>query len=160
VTHSRQAKKSCRQRPYRVECTGSLPNSEVKRRRARLVLGWGTAREDLRVLLAFCVVQPAHLKPGLALNSFPLKTALPAPVALPVTFFFVENSIDSYGKWHVLHGTDPLYSLKPLHTCLARKLQNPNVTRNGTWISKIAQLCGDFLRHPLQRGGGGRRSER
>ena len=43
-----------RQRPYRVECTGSLPNSEVKRRRARLVLGWGTAREDLRVLLAFC----------------------------------------------------------------------------------------------------------
>ena len=43
----------CRQRPYRVECTGSLPNSEVKRRRARLVLGWGTAREDLRVPLAF-----------------------------------------------------------------------------------------------------------
>ena len=44
-----------RQRPYRVECTGSLPNSEVKRRRARLVLGWGTAREDLRVLLAFAI---------------------------------------------------------------------------------------------------------
>ena len=42
-----------RWRPYRVECTGSLPNSEVKRHRARLVLGWGTAREDLRVLLAF-----------------------------------------------------------------------------------------------------------
>ena len=42
-----------RQRPYRVECTGSLPNSKVNRRRARLVLGWGTAREDLRVLLAF-----------------------------------------------------------------------------------------------------------
>ena len=40
--------------PYRVECTGSLPTSEVKRRRARLVLGWGTAREDLRVLSAFC----------------------------------------------------------------------------------------------------------
>jgi len=33
-----------RWRPYRVECTGSLPNSEVKRRRARLVLGWGTDR--------------------------------------------------------------------------------------------------------------------
>ena len=45
---------SClRWRPYRVECTGSLPTSEVKRRRARLVLGWGTAREDLRVLPAF-----------------------------------------------------------------------------------------------------------
>ena len=36
-----------RRRPYRVECTGSLLTSEVKRRRARLVLGWGTAREDL-----------------------------------------------------------------------------------------------------------------
>ena len=42
-----------RWRPYRVECTGSLPTSEVKRRRARLVLGWGTAWEDLRVLPAF-----------------------------------------------------------------------------------------------------------
>ena len=40
-------------RPYRVECTGSLATSEVKRRRARLVLGWGTAREDFRVLPAF-----------------------------------------------------------------------------------------------------------
>ena len=45
----------CRWRPYRVECTGSLPTSEVKRRRARLVLGWGTAREDLRVLPAFYI---------------------------------------------------------------------------------------------------------
>jgi hypothetical protein len=47
-----------RWRPYRVECTGSLPTSGVKRRRARLVLGWGTAREDLRVLPAFraCIV--------------------------------------------------------------------------------------------------------
>ena len=44
---------SPRRRPYRVEYTGSLPTSEVKRRRARLVLGWGTAREDLRVLPAF-----------------------------------------------------------------------------------------------------------
>ena len=42
-----------RWRPYRVECTGSLLTSEVKRRRARLVLWWGTAREDLRVLPAF-----------------------------------------------------------------------------------------------------------
>ena len=42
-----------RQRPYRVECTGSLPNSEVKRRRARIVPGWGTAWEHLRVLSAF-----------------------------------------------------------------------------------------------------------
>ena len=46
-------KNALRRRPYRVECTGSLPTSEVKRRRARLVLGWGTAREVLRVLTAF-----------------------------------------------------------------------------------------------------------
>ena len=44
-----------RWRPYRVECTGSLPTSEVKRRRAQSVLGWGTAREDLRVLPALRV---------------------------------------------------------------------------------------------------------
>ena len=44
-----------RRRPYRVECTGTLLTSEVKRRRARLVLGWGTTREDLRVLSAFLV---------------------------------------------------------------------------------------------------------
>ena len=44
-THSRW-------RPYRVECRGSLLTSEDKRRGARLVLGRGTAREDLRVLPA------------------------------------------------------------------------------------------------------------
>ena len=44
---------SFRRRPYRVECTGSLLTSEVKRHRARSVLGWGTAWEDLRVLSAF-----------------------------------------------------------------------------------------------------------
>ena len=43
-----------RWRPYRVECTGSLLTSEVKRLRARLVLGSGTAWEYLRVLSAFC----------------------------------------------------------------------------------------------------------
>ena len=41
-----------RQRPYRGEYTGSLQNSEVNHRRARIVLRWGTAREVLRVLLA------------------------------------------------------------------------------------------------------------
>ena len=40
-------------RPYHVECTGSLLTSEVKRHRAQLVLGWGTAWEALRVPLAF-----------------------------------------------------------------------------------------------------------
>ena len=42
-----------RWRPYRVECTGFLPTSEVKRRRTRLVLRWGAAGEDRRVLPAF-----------------------------------------------------------------------------------------------------------
>ena len=46
-------KNAFRWRPYRVECTGSLLTSEVKQRRARSVLGWGTAWEDLRVLSAF-----------------------------------------------------------------------------------------------------------
>ena len=43
-----------RQRPYCDEHTRSHPNSEVKHRKARSVLGWGTAWEVLRVLLAFC----------------------------------------------------------------------------------------------------------
>ena len=47
---------ACRRRPYRVECTGSLLTSEVKRHRARLVLGWGTAWEDLRVLSALKIL--------------------------------------------------------------------------------------------------------
>ena len=44
-----------RWRPYRVECTGSLSTSEVKRHRARLVLGWGTAWELPGVLPAFVI---------------------------------------------------------------------------------------------------------
>ena len=39
-------------RHNRVRRTGSLLTSEVKRRRARLVLRWVTAREDFRVLPA------------------------------------------------------------------------------------------------------------
>ena len=54
-----------RWRPYRVECTGSLSTSEVKRHRAWLVLGWGTAWEDLRVL-------PAFLKPIVWALSHPI----------------------------------------------------------------------------------------
>ena len=58
------AEAHCRRwRPYRVECTGSLPTSEVKRRRARLVLGWGTAREVLRVLTAFASRRPVFQLP-------------------------------------------------------------------------------------------------
>ena len=45
-TKDKRDHKWFRRRPYRVECTGSLLTSEVKRRRARLVLGWGTAREE------------------------------------------------------------------------------------------------------------------
>ena len=47
------AKDHLRWRPYRVEYTGSLLTSEVKRHRAWLVLGWGTAWEHLKVLSAF-----------------------------------------------------------------------------------------------------------
>ena len=36
---------SQRLRPYHVESTGSRPITEVKQRRARLVLGWVTAWE-------------------------------------------------------------------------------------------------------------------
>ena len=49
------AKDHLRWRPYRVEYTGSLLTSEVKRHRAWLVLGWGTAREHPQVLSAFSI---------------------------------------------------------------------------------------------------------
>lgn len=42
---------SIRQRPYHAEYIGSRPITEIKQRRARLVLRWGTAWEH-RVLLA------------------------------------------------------------------------------------------------------------
>ena len=42
------------QRPYFVEYARSHLNPEAKRLKARSVLGWGTAWEALRVLLAFC----------------------------------------------------------------------------------------------------------
>ena len=47
---------SIRRRSYRVEFTGSLLTSKVKRRRARLLLGWGAAREDLRVRSAIYIL--------------------------------------------------------------------------------------------------------
>ena len=55
-----------RRRPYRVECTGSLLTSEVKRHRAWLVLGWGTAWEHPQVLSAFSIsslASAAHQAP-------------------------------------------------------------------------------------------------
>ena len=48
-------------RPYRDERTGSFSTSEGKRHRARLVLGWGTAREVFRVLSADATVIMAAL---------------------------------------------------------------------------------------------------
>ena len=54
-----------RQRPYCVEHTRSHSNSEVKRLKARSVLGWGTAWEVLRVLLAFCFFDLELTFPGL-----------------------------------------------------------------------------------------------
>ena len=49
-----------RQRPYSVEHTRSHLNSEVKQPKARSVLGWGTAWEVLRVLLAFLFGFSSH----------------------------------------------------------------------------------------------------
>ena len=45
-----------RLRPYRVENTGSRPISEVKQRRAWLVLRWVTTWEP-QVLLAFAIFE-------------------------------------------------------------------------------------------------------
>ena len=58
----------CRWRPYRVECTGSLSTSKVKRHRARLVLGWGTAWEHLRVLSAYWVYCQSYSSGNRELN--------------------------------------------------------------------------------------------
>ena len=78
-----------RWRPYRVECTGSLPTSEVKRRRARLVLGWGTAREDLRVLLAFsnCLCSNLHVYRSCAAQKVVAGFCVLGPI--PTTGFFL-----------------------------------------------------------------------
>jgi hypothetical protein len=43
--HSKLCILYCRLRPYHVEYTSSRPITEVKQRRARLVLGWVTAWE-------------------------------------------------------------------------------------------------------------------
>ena len=55
IVYNRHQNFVTRWRPYRVECTGSLSTSEVKRHRAQLVLGWGTAWEAFRVLSAFYI---------------------------------------------------------------------------------------------------------
>ena len=44
----------CCWRPYRVECTGSRSASEVKRHRARLILGWGSPGRP-QGAASFCV---------------------------------------------------------------------------------------------------------
>ena len=96
------------QRPYRVECTGSLPNSEVKRRRARLVLGWGTAREHLRVLSAFmnlknkpdwyvCQCQFEYSLTNQNQDSDPRDVR---PVASNPHNFRAQRALDSYRSYH------------------------------------------------------------
>lgn len=44
------------ERTYHVEGTTSRPPCEVKGRRARLILGWGTTREALMLFLFSCVI--------------------------------------------------------------------------------------------------------
>ena len=83
-----------RWRPYQVECTGFLSASEIKRLRARLVLGWGTAWEHLRVLSAF-----AH-GPGTAMDlcwaPIPLYS-LKAPNPLQCQGAFIRRHF----MWHI-----------------------------------------------------------
>ena len=66
----------CRQRPYHVESTGSRPITEVKQRRARLVLGWVTAWEHQVLLATFFSF------------SFFFFFSLPDPLAASVIFFW------------------------------------------------------------------------
>ena len=85
-----------RWRPYRDEYTRSLQNSEVNRRRARIVLRWGTAREVLRVLPALLPFSPVST--GLPLLRRPVSTVA---ILAQGTYswlatrspFFVESSI-------------------------------------------------------------------
>ena len=51
--HERYISSVCCQRPYHVESTGSRPITEVKQRRAWLVLGWVTAWEHRVLLTSF-----------------------------------------------------------------------------------------------------------
>ena len=60
-----------RQRPYYDEYTRSHQNSEVKHRKARSVLGWGTAWEALRVPLAFLELFEKFTLPPLPRQSPP-----------------------------------------------------------------------------------------
>jgi hypothetical protein len=71
-----------RQRPYHVEYTGSRPITEVKQRRAWLVLGWVTAWEH-HVLLAFFFVHDLNCIYVLILNTF----------KKPVLFYFLDLKI-------------------------------------------------------------------
>ena len=47
-------------RPDRVERIEFVSTSEVEWRRARSILGWGTAQEDLRVLPAYLILSDFH----------------------------------------------------------------------------------------------------
>jgi hypothetical protein len=70
-----------RRRPYRVEYTGSLLTSEVKRHRPRLVLGWGTAWEHTRVQSAFCNLLWIASHNILAIQSLPRYSGIADGVA-------------------------------------------------------------------------------
>ena len=97
-----------RQRPYFIEYTRSHPNSEVKRWKARSVLGWGTAREALRVLLAFCfIIKFRMIFYFLTKTKTKGRTALSTHVACDTIFrislfvsFFFATSITYYDQWN------------------------------------------------------------
>ena len=98
-----------RRRPYRIECTGSLLTSEVKQCRARSVLGWGTAWEDLRVLSAFYVArlpgpyspisEPRFHSRGVASEILAAGALQPRPFSQAPTFLFLVSVLYSQDPW-------------------------------------------------------------
>ena len=103
-------------RPYHVECTGSLLTSEVKRHRARLVLGWGTAREDLRVLSAFAAGHP----PASSLRPQPV---LSRPASLVCSL--VCSSEKKKTARRDLRGGTPPHTRAPVASARPRVLPDP-----------------------------------
>ena len=80
-----------RQRPYHVESTGSRPITEVKQRRARLVLGWVTAWEHWVLLATFSLsFFSKHLPPP--------PPPEPAPFFSNFKFFYILHIFSSFTR--------------------------------------------------------------
>ena len=102
-----------RQRPYFVEYARSHLNPEAKRRKARSVLGWGTAWEALRVLLAFflawvaakfrtlqysTLIEPQQIKKNV--KFFPISKLTPCGASLEVRKHAILQGALSWMRKH------------------------------------------------------------